>query len=36
VLGGNLSIEFNYDGDNFSNIFLCGPAELVFEGDIKI
>lgn len=36
VLGGDLSIEFNYDGDRFSNIFLCGPAELVFEGDIKI
>jgi len=36
VLGGDLSIEFNYDGDHFSNIFLCGPAELVFEGDIKI
>jgi diaminopimelate epimerase len=36
VLGGNLSIEFNYDGYSFTNIFLCGPAELVFEGDIKI
>jgi diaminopimelate epimerase len=35
VLGGDLSIAFNYDGDRFSNIFLCGPAELVFEGDIK-
>lgn len=36
VLGGDLRIEFNYDGENFSNIFLCGPAELVFEGDIRI
>ncbi|WP_158796592.1 diaminopimelate epimerase [Pedobacter sp. L105] len=35
VLGGNLRIEFDYDGKNFSNIFLCGPAELVFEGDLK-
>lgn len=35
VLGGDLSIEFNYDGENFTHIFLCGPAELVFEGDIK-
>jgi len=34
VLGGNLRIEFDYDGENFTNIFLCGPAELVFEGDI--
>ena len=36
VLGGDLRIEFDYDGENFSNIFLCGPAELVFEGDIKL
>jgi len=36
VLGGNLRIEFNYDGHTFSDIFLCGPAELVFEGDIKL
>jgi diaminopimelate epimerase len=35
VLGGDLRITFNYDGENFSHIFLCGPAELVFEGDIK-
>lgn len=35
VLGGNLRIEFNYDGKSFSNIFLCGPAELVFEGNLK-
>lgn len=35
VLGGNLRIEFDYDGKDFSNIFLCGPAELVFEGDIN-
>lgn len=35
VLGGDLRIEFSYDGNNFTNIFLCGPAELVFEGDIK-
>lgn len=36
VLGGDLRIEFKYDGNSFTNIFLCGPAELVFEGDIKI
>jgi len=35
VLGGDMRIEFDYDGKNFSNIFLCGPAELVFEGDVK-
>jgi diaminopimelate epimerase len=36
VLGGKLRIEFDYDGKDFSNIFLCGPAELVFEGDVKL
>lgn len=34
VLGGDLSVAFNYDGTHFSHIFLCGPAELVFEGNI--
>lgn len=32
VLGGNLNIRFHYDGTRFSNIFLEGPAEYVFEG----
>ncbi|WP_374948912.1 diaminopimelate epimerase [Mucilaginibacter sp.] len=36
VLGGNLNIRFDYDGEKFSNIYLEGPAELVFEGDITI
>lgn len=36
VLGGKLRIEFDYDGETFSNIFLCGPATLVFEGDIAL
>ena len=36
VLGGNLNIRFDYDGEKFSNIFLEGPAELVFEGAINI
>jgi diaminopimelate epimerase len=35
VLGGKLRIEFDYDGQDFTNIFLCGPAALVFEGDFK-
>jgi diaminopimelate epimerase len=35
VLGGNLNIRFHYDGKEFSNIFLEGPAEYVFEGDVK-
>ncbi len=36
VLGGDLRIDFHYDGKQFSNIFLCGPAELVFKGEITI
>lgn len=36
VLGGKLRIEFDYDGDAFTNIFLCGPAEQVFAGTIGI
>ncbi len=34
VLGGQLEIRFHYDGASFSNIFLCGPAQFVFEGKI--
>jgi diaminopimelate epimerase len=36
VLGGALHIDFDYDGKRFRNIFLCGPAEQVFEGDLKV
>ncbi|MFD2145146.1 diaminopimelate epimerase [Mucilaginibacter antarcticus] len=36
VLGGDLNIRFNYDGNAFTDIFLEGPAKLVFEGDLEI
>jgi diaminopimelate epimerase len=36
VLGGKLNIRFDYDGERFSNIFLEGPAEFVFSGDITV
>lgn len=36
VLGGDLNIRFDYNGETFSNIFLEGPAELVFDGEIAI
>lgn len=36
VLGGDLKITFDYDGTRFTNVFLCGPAKLVFEGDVAI
>lgn len=35
--GGNLSVEFNKIDDNhFEDIWLCGPAELVFKGEVNI
>ncbi len=35
--GGNLSVEFNkVDDTHFDNIWLCGPAELVFTGEMEI
>jgi diaminopimelate epimerase len=36
VLGGNLNIHFDYDGQAFKDIFLEGPAVKVFEGDVEI
>jgi len=36
VLGGDLNIRFNYDGEKFTGIFLEGPAVKVFEGDLEI
>ena len=36
VLGGNLNIRFNTDGQVFTNIFLEGPAIQVFKGAIDI
>ncbi|MEO6404741.1 MAG: diaminopimelate epimerase [Ferruginibacter sp.] len=35
--GGNLSVEYNkVDDRNFTNVWLCGPAELVYTGEIEI
>jgi diaminopimelate epimerase len=36
VLGGNLNIRFDYDGQKFSSIFLEGPAIKVFEGEVAV
>ena len=30
--GGDLSVRFQADGDAFREVWLCGPATLVFEG----
>jgi diaminopimelate epimerase len=35
--GGNLTVEFDrVDEDRYENIWLCGPAEKVFEGVLEI
>jgi diaminopimelate epimerase len=36
ALGGNLQIHFDRDGDNFTNIYLEGPAVQVFKGEVDI
>ena len=36
VLGGKMQVNFNYDGKKFTNVYLCGPAEKVFEGEINL
>ncbi len=35
--GGNLSVEFDkIDDEHFENVWLCGPAEFVFKGEIDV
>jgi diaminopimelate epimerase len=37
TLGGGLEVKFHKTGEqSYDNIWLCGPATLVFEGDITI
>lgn len=37
TLGGMLSVEFDRIDDNkYENIWLCGPAEKVYEGTVQI
>ncbi len=34
--GGQLSVRFEKEGNQFKNIWLCGPAQAVFEGIVQI
>jgi len=34
--GGMLSVEYEKNGDQFRNVWLTGPAEKVFEGELMI
>ncbi len=35
--GGHLSVEFEkIEDEHFENIWLCGPAEFVYKGEIEI
>ena len=37
TLGGSLTIEYDrLDDDRYANIWLCGPAERVFEGSVQV
>jgi len=36
VLGGDMNIRFDYDGQKFTDIFLEGPAKKVFEGEVEV
>jgi len=34
--GGDFTVSFNHDEDKFTDVWLRGPAELVFEGDMGV
>ncbi len=37
TLGGNLTVEYDrIDDSRYQNIWLCGPAEKVFEGSVEL
>jgi diaminopimelate epimerase len=34
--GGNLSVEFKVSNNKITDIWLCGPATFVFEGEVEV
>ncbi len=34
--GGDLQVQFNRDGNHFTNVWLTGPAAFVFSGEIDL
>ena len=34
--GDDLLVDFDRDGDQYKNVTLTGPADIVFEGEIEI
>jgi diaminopimelate epimerase len=36
VLGGKLIISFVLENEIYKNVFLTGPAELVFAGSLEV
>lgn len=35
AMGGDLKVEFSYDGDRFTSVYLEGPAKQVFRGSVS-
>ena len=36
ALGGNLAVSFDKQKDGFIDVYLTGPAEFVFNGEIDV